>query len=53
MNTGTLTLYRNIGSTSISPDLWAGLQKMTTYSPQNGGWPDNDGMPETGRFLVM
>ncbi len=40
--------YRNTGTTGIAPDLLAELQTMTTYAPQDGGWPDNDGMPDLG-----
>ncbi len=40
--------YRNLGTTNIDPDLLAELQTMTTYAPQDGGYPDNDGMPDLG-----
>ena len=39
--------YRNTGTMGIAPDLWAELQMMTTYAPQDGGSPDN-GMPDLG-----
>lgn len=34
--------YRNLGTTNISPDLLAEIQDMTTYAPQDGGWPDTN-----------
>jgi hypothetical protein len=40
--------YRNIGTTAIDPGLLAQIQTMTTYAPQDGGYPDNDGMPDLG-----
>jgi hypothetical protein len=32
--------YRNVGTTNINPDLLAALRTMTTYAPQDGGYPD-------------
>jgi hypothetical protein len=34
--------YRNVGITNISPDLLAELRTMTTYAPQDGGFPDTN-----------
>ena len=45
--------YRNVGTTAINPNLWAELQMMTTYAPQDGGYPDNDGMPDLGYHHVV
>ena len=45
--------YRNTGTTTNNPGLLAQLQKMTTYAPQDGGRPDNDGMPDLGCHHVM
>ncbi|MDR3563200.1 MAG: hypothetical protein P4N59_17455 [Negativicutes bacterium] len=39
---------RNAGTTTIDPDLLAELQTMTTYAPQDGSHPDNDGLPDLG-----
>ena len=38
---------RNVGTTTIDPDLLAELPQMTTYAPQDGGYPDND-QPDLG-----
>jgi hypothetical protein len=40
--------YRNEGTTAIDPGLLAQIQTMTTYTPQDGGYPDNDGQPDLG-----
>ena len=40
--------YRNQGTTNIHPGTLALLQTMTTYAQQDGGYPDNDGMPDLG-----
>lgn len=40
--------YRDVGTTDINPDLLAAIQTMTTYAPQDGGYLDNDGMPDLG-----
>ena len=45
--------YRNTGTTGIDPGLLAQIQKMTSCAPQDGGWPDNDGMPDLGYHHVM
>jgi hypothetical protein len=34
--------YRNVGTTNIDPGLLAELRTMTTYAPQDGGYPDTD-----------
>ena len=39
--------YRDIGTTTIDPDLLAEIQTMTTYAPQDGGWPDTN-TPDLG-----
>jgi hypothetical protein len=39
--------YRDAGTTNINPDLLAELQTMTTYAPQDGGWPDTN-TPDLG-----
>ena len=39
--------YRDAGTTNIDPDLLAELQTMTTYAPQDGGWPDTN-TPDLG-----
>ena len=41
------SLYRNAGTTAINPDLLAELQTMTTYAPQDGGFPDTNA-PDLG-----
>ena len=38
---------RDAGTTDIDPALLAELQAMTTYAPQDGGWPDTN-MPDIG-----
>ena len=38
---------RNAGTTTIDPDLLAELQTMTTYAPQDGGYPDTN-TPDLG-----
>jgi len=40
--------YRDVGTTDIDPGLLAELQAMTTCAPQDGGHPDNDGLPDLG-----
>ena len=40
--------YRNAGTTGIGPGWLAQLQNMTTWAVSDGGWPDNDGMPDLG-----
>jgi len=40
--------YRDVGTTAIDADLLADLQTTTTYAPQDGGHPDNDGLPDLG-----
>ena len=40
--------FRNVGSTAIDPNLLADLATLTTYAPQAGSYPDNDGMPDLG-----
>ena len=39
--------FRNVGTTAIDQNLWAELRTMTTYAPQDGGWPDGD-RPDLG-----
>jgi len=39
--------YRNVGTANIRSDLLAELQQMTTYAPQDGGFPDTD-QPDLG-----
>jgi hypothetical protein len=39
--------YRNVGTTNIDPALWASLQTLTTYTPQDGSMPDT-GLPDLG-----
>ena len=39
--------YRDVGTTSINSFLLAELQTMTTYAPQDGGWPDTNA-PDLG-----
>lgn len=36
--------FRNIGGSFFSDD----MQNMTTYAPQDGSYPDNDGHPDLG-----
>jgi hypothetical protein len=43
----TTSSYRDIGTTNIDPDLLADIQQMTTYAPQDGGWPDTN-TPDLG-----
>ena len=43
----TSSPYRNAGTASITPALWSELQTMTTYAPQDGGWPDTNA-PDLG-----
>lgn len=43
----TNSAYRNVGMTNINPDLLAELQTMTTYAPQDGGYPDTN-TPDLG-----
>ena len=43
----TSSPYRGTGTTSINPDLLTELQTMTTYAPQDGGWPDTNA-PDLG-----
>ena len=40
--------FRNVGTTQIDSELLSDLQTLTTYAPQDGGQPDNDGMPDLG-----
>ena len=40
--------FRNAGSTDIDPNLLSDLAMLTTYAPQAGSYPDNDGMPDLG-----
>ena len=43
----TSSPYRNAGTTNLNPDLLAEFQTMTTYAPQDGGWPDTNA-PDLG-----
>lgn len=40
--------FHNEASTGIDPNLLAELETMTTYTPQDGGYPDNDGFLDLG-----
>jgi hypothetical protein len=40
--------FRNAGSTDIDSYLLSHLAALTTYTPQAGSHPDNDGMPDLG-----
>lgn len=40
--------FRNTGTVNIDPGLLADIETMTTYAPQNGSYPDNDGEPDLG-----
>ena len=39
---------RDAGTTDIDPVLLAELPTMTTYAPQDGGWPDTNPNPDIG-----
>jgi uncharacterized repeat protein (TIGR03803 family) len=39
--------YRDIGTTDIDSDLLIEIRQMTTYAPQDGGWPDTNA-PDLG-----
>ena len=40
--------YHGVGDPNISPDTLAGIQQSTTYTPQDGSWPDTGEMPDLG-----
>ncbi|HEX3856070.1 MAG TPA: hypothetical protein VHY30_02100 [Verrucomicrobiae bacterium] len=39
--------YRDIGTTNIDTNTLADIETMTTYAPQDGGWPDTN-TPDLG-----
>jgi len=43
----TSSPYRNAGTTNIDPGLLTEIQTMTTYAPQDGGFPDTN-TPDLG-----
>jgi len=43
----TNSLFHDVGTTDIDGDLLAEIQTMTTYAPQDGGWPDTN-TPDLG-----